>query len=68
MATNVIEGPKVEKIKGVDKWEAESAADTLMRSFEIKRNKKLLGAALSVIRGRQKDAKQAAGWAGGMDK
>ena len=63
-----MEGPKVEKIKGVDKWEAENAADTLMRSFEIKRNKKLLGAALKVIRDRQTDAKQAAGWAGGLTK
>lgn len=67
MATDSPAEVKIEKIKGMDKWEAENAADTLMRSFEIKRNKKLLGAALAVIRRRQKDAKQAAGWAGGMN-
>ena len=57
---------KPPKIMGVDKWEAENAADTLIRSFEIKRNGKLLKAALHVLRQRHKDAKKAEGWAGGL--
>ena len=56
------------KIMGVDKWEAEGAADTLTRSFEIKKQPKMLSAALKVIRDRQKAAKQALGWAGGLSK
>ena len=59
--------PKVEKILGVDKWEAENAADTLTRSFDIKKQPKMLRAALRVIRDRQKAAKAAMGWAGGLE-
>jgi len=58
--------PKVEKVIGIDKWEAEGAADTLMRSFEIKKKPKLLSAAMKIIRDKQKAAKQALGWAGGL--
>lgn len=60
--------PKEEMVCGVPKWEAENAADTLMRSFEIKRDAKRLKAALSIIRKRQKDAQAAEGWAGGLKK
>jgi len=64
MAT--IETPKVPKIAGVDKWEAESAADTLSRAFDIKSDPRLLKAALIVIRKRKKNDNKVLGWAGGM--
>jgi len=58
--------PKVEKVMGVDKWEAENAADTLARAGEIVRNRKLRAAALKVTMNRQKGMKQVMGWAGGL--
>lgn len=64
----VTEMSKVEKIGGVDKYDAEYAADTLTKSFEIKKDKKLLAAALTVIRRRQDAAKKALGWAGKLGK
>ena len=44
--TMVAEEPK---IGGVDKYKVENAADTLVRAEEIKRDKKLLAAARTVI-------------------
>lgn len=44
-----MDGPKVEKIDGIDKYEVENAADTLVRAEEIKRKPKLLAAAKKVI-------------------
>lgn len=63
-----VEPMKNPKVMGVDKWEAEAAADTLTRSFEIKKEPKLLKAALKIIRDRQRAAKQALGWAGGLSQ
>ena len=69
MGTELMETiDKPRKVNGIDKWEAESAADTLTRSFEIKKQPKVLAAALKIIRDRQKAAKAALGWAGGLSK
>lgn len=57
---------KPPKINGIDKWEVESAADTLRRAFEIKADKKLFKAALQVIRERQAADKKVQGWATNM--
>ena len=43
------ESPKVEKIEGIDKYEVEGAADTLVRAEEIKQQPPLLAAAKKVI-------------------
>ncbi|HIJ71151.1 MAG TPA: hypothetical protein HPP87_07285 [Planctomycetes bacterium] len=63
MATAIAE-KSPPKVMGVDQWDAENAADALTRSFEIKKDDKLLKAALKVIRDRQQAAKKALGWAG----
>lgn len=63
-ATAMVDNPK--KIKGIDKWEAESAADTLRRSFEIKANEKLFAAAMVVIDRDIENNIKVKGWAGGM--
>jgi hypothetical protein len=54
----IAESPKM------DKWEVENAADTITRAFEIRANKKLLGAAMKVVMKRKEAAAKAAGWAG----
>lgn len=64
MATIAPEMPKVEKIAGVDKWEAESAARAIEETFEIKAKPKLFNAAMIVLKRKQKAAKKALGWAG----
>ena len=59
-----VDNPK--KIKGVDKWEAENAAETLRRSFEIKANEKLFAAAMVIIDRDIANNIKVKGWAGGM--
>ena len=59
-----VDNPK--KIKGIDKWEAENAADTLRRSFEIKANEKLFAAAMVIIDRDIENNIKVKGWAGGM--
>ncbi len=62
--TAMVDNPK--KIKGIDKWEAENAADTLRRSFEIKANEKLFAAAMVIIDRDIENNIKVKGWAGGM--
>jgi len=45
----IAKAPKKEMIGGVEKWEAESAADVILRAEEIKYQPKLLNAAKIVL-------------------
>ena len=66
MGTVTMTEPKVEKIKGVPKWDAEEAARTLTRAFEIRKDKKLLAAAMECLRRERQAATKALGWAGAL--
>jgi hypothetical protein len=57
---------KSPKIDGIDKWEVESAADTIARAMEIKNDKKLFKAALKVLKQKKKSTEQAVKWADGL--
>lgn len=65
-STETVKMPEEDLIDGMPKWEVENAADTLIRAFEIKSNKKLFRAALGVIRKKQEANKKVMGWAGNM--
>lgn len=54
--------PKSDKIDGLDKWEVEEAARTLQRAFEIRQNKKLLNAAIKVLKKTRTAAEKALKW------
>lgn len=62
MANKAVE-PKSDKIDGIDKWEVESAAETLQHAQEIMANDKLRKAALKVLKKKQVAAKKAVSWA-----
>lgn len=52
--------PKSDKIDGIDKWQVESAAETLIRANEIKADPKLLKAAHKVLMSKAAAATNAA--------
>lgn len=65
MATKTM-GNDDKKIYGIEKYEAEAAARTLSRSFEIKANEKLFAAAMVIIDRDIANNIKVKGWAGGM--
>ena len=58
---------KPEKIDGIDKWEVENAADTLQRALEIQADKKLVKAALKVLKKKSEASQKAVKWADGIE-
>ena len=55
--------PGTPKIGGMDKYEVGNAARTLQQAMKIRRDKKLLAAALKVIQEEQEDAQKVLSWA-----
>ena len=51
---------EVEKINGMDKWEVQSAVDTLIRAEEIKNDSKLLSAVKRLMEEKVKATSEAA--------
>lgn len=65
METDMAE-PRVEKINNIDKWKVESAASTLQEAMEIAKDKKLLKAALKVVKEKQAASKEVISWAANL--
>jgi hypothetical protein len=66
MAHAEIAVERAKKIKGIDKWQVERAAETLKKAFEIKSDTKLFDAAMVIINRDIENNIKVKGWAGGM--
>lgn len=60
--TVTMPSPTSRKIDGIDKWEVEEAARTLIRAFEIQATPKLFDAAMKVVNAKASAAKKTADW------
>lgn len=66
MKTTAISLSHEKKIDGFDRWEVESAASDVQRAMELKKNPKLLKAALKMLEEKQKSTQSAISWAEGL--